>query len=78
MVRLPTSCTVAMASSCHVSDVSIAIGGNMCVHVMAVYFVHLSSAALFSAAPATRDVSLISVNVSGVRTEFRSDSGDAA
>ena len=47
-----------MASSFHVPDVSIAIGANMCVEVMNVYFVRMSSAALFAVEPARMDVSL--------------------
>ena len=51
-------------------DVSIAIGTNLRIEVMAVYFVRLSSAALFAAAPARIDVFLKcdSVNVSGTVT----------
>ena len=66
-IRFPISCTVSMASSFHVPGVSIAIGANTCVEVMAVYFVRLISAAQFAAAPARRDVSLrwYSATVSG-------------
>ena len=66
--RLPISCMVSMAWSFHVSEVLIAIDANMCVEVMAVYFVRLSCTALFAAAPTRIDVSLRcnSVQISGI------------
>ena len=66
-IHIPISCTVSMASSFHVLDVSSAIGVNICVEVMAVYFVRLNSAALFASASARIDVSLRwdSANASG-------------
>ena len=56
-IHFPISCTVLMSTSFHIPADSIVIGTNMCVEVIAVYLVRLSSAALFAAAPARMDVS---------------------
>ena len=69
-IRFHISCMISMVSSFQDPDVSLAIGANMCVEVVTVYFVRLSCTTLLAAEPARINVSLRwdSANVSGIVT----------